>query len=181
MRIAEHKHTCLAQIVPIPYGGGVSAVKYTRWPAAVVLLTSLLLAGAFAVSAIHGTSSKAGSGGTPADMTRCETSIVTGHADTRTWFAYAEQLRAGGKPMPAADAYQRVLDKEPYHREARFWTAICLADSGNVPQLEAYMGRLVLSEAKLAVEVFHRRELAPYMTSPQISALLEQAKDQARD
>jgi hypothetical protein len=163
------------------YGDSMDAVKYARWPAALVLLTSLLFAGAYAINTRKGASSAMGTGGTPLDMAGSEKSIAAGHADSRTWFAYAEQLRADGKSKLAADAYLRVLEKEPYQREARFWVAVCLADSAHAPQLEAYMEQLALSEAKLAVEVFQRRELAPYMSLPRMSALFDQAKDQARD
>lgn len=159
----------------------MSTVKYARGPAALVLMASLALAGAYAMSGLRGASPDPAASGSSADVVGRERSIVAGRADAGTWFAYAEQLRAEGKPAMAADAYQRVLEKEPYHREARFWTAVCLAESANTQRLEKYMEKLVSGEAKLAVEIFQRRELAPHMSSPRMSALLEQARDQARD
>jgi hypothetical protein len=43
------------------------------------------------------------------------------------------------------------------------------------------MEQLTASEAKLAVEIMQRAELAPFMSSPRMAALREQALDQARD
>jgi alkyl sulfatase BDS1-like metallo-beta-lactamase superfamily hydrolase len=155
-------------------------VKHARLPAAGTLFAAALLAAVYALtsgwrdaSPALATASGQEAGG-PAAATRYGSSA-------RALLAHADQLRAEGSFGPAADAYCRVLDEEPYNREARFWTAICLAGAGDEARLEAFMDQLALSEAKLAVELFQRSELAPFADSPKMAALLEQARDQAKD
>ena len=156
-------------------------IKYTRWPAAVVFFASVLSVAAYAWASQGRGASSVGRDGGRQDSGACERSIAAGQADGRAWFAYAEQLRAEGKFRLAAEAYQRATEKEPYHRESRFWTAVCLATVGDVPRLQAFMEQLAASEAKLAVEIFQRGELAPYLQAPAMARLLQEARDQAKD
>jgi hypothetical protein len=142
-----------------------------------VLVATLSLSTVYGVAtAVRPTGSRApepAPAATPG-RTRAETSAAE-------WYVCAERLREQRDFAFAAEAYQRVLAAEPYHREALFWAAICLASADDHKAVAEFMERLVVSHAKLSVEIFDRPEFARYRNAPDMVALYQEARSQARD
>ncbi len=110
-----------------------------------------------------------------------QAAIASNPTDAGAWFNYGQRLRRDQKFGPAATAFRKVLEIEPYHREARIFAATTLAQAGERDELRAYMGELILSNAKMAVDLFDRPELQPYLADPHFLAMQKDARGQALD
>ncbi len=116
-----------------------------------------------------------------AERTRIERVIGTGRADAATWLEYAVLLRAAGQPGDAADACAAALAREPYNRGAMFERALALAENGAADALKKYLAELVVSDAKLAVDVFGTTAVSPFLRDAAFRRLLDDAHSQALD
>lgn len=93
----------------------------------------------------------------------------------------AEALRKELRYGEAAAAYAMVLEREPYHREARFQRAWCLAAAGEKEAFYGVMQDLVISEAKLSVDLFDATVARAWLSEPRFAALVREARSQAMD
>lgn len=107
--------------------------------------------------------------------------IAEGNTSSKLWLQYARALQSANEYSRAAEAFRLVLKNEPYHNEALFQRAICLAQAERPVQLKEYMSELVLTHAKLAEEVFEREELNKFCELPEFKELVQEAKSQALD
>jgi coproporphyrinogen III oxidase len=73
------------------------------------------------------------------------------------------------------------LETEPYHREARFYCALALAQSGNDDEFFAFMDDLTRNFAKMAADIFERREAAQYLSQPRFQQMRREAQNLAMD
>jgi tetratricopeptide (TPR) repeat protein len=140
---------------------------HPRLPAAAILAAFALLGGLYAAA--------------PALRRALAPRDAGSAAAAGTWFARAEALRAAGDPARAAEAYARVLEREPYHREARFRRAWCLAAAGDKEAFYAVMSELAVSDAKLAVDLFEAPVAKAWLAEPRFAELVKEARAQSLD
>lgn len=146
-----------------------------RTPAAAVLLLAVL-GGAYM---LLGGAVAPGQG--DMQLSDLERAIARSDADASAWFAYAAKLQGLNHYDSAALAYQRVLELEPYHRQAKLQAAIVLAQLGDAPRFLAYLSDLTLADPKLADDIFRRPETQAYLAQPAFSAMAREARSQAMD
>lgn len=149
--------------------------RYYRLPSLFVLL---IVVGAGALY-LHRYGRANGTGGQ--GLEALEKIIQKGKADKETWLSYAEALSAAGKFDRAAQAFKKVLEIEPSHRQAKVGCALSLAQAAKADDLYAYVKDLVFSEPKLAMDLLERPELSTYMSDARFEALQKEAKAQAMD
>jgi len=158
-------------------------VQYNRVPAMAVLGVALALCLFFGAGAAwRGVRPPPSpTGGADAALADLGRATASGRAGAETWFACGRQLYEQKRFGQAAEAFQRALELEPYHREAIFGQALALAGNGDEKALRAFLGGLVVSDAKLAVNLFARPELAGVAGKPEFRSLAEEARNQASD
>jgi tetratricopeptide (TPR) repeat protein len=112
-----------------------------------------------------------------------EKAIAGGENRPETWCAYAQRLTETSPPRfaQAALAYRKVLEKDPYHRQARVGCALALAQAWNADELHAFLRELIYSEPKLAVDLFDRPECRAYLAKERFVSLQKEARAQAMD
>jgi hypothetical protein len=148
--------------------------RHSRIPAILILVASIGLGYAYL--------RKARADARPAGgLEALEAKIQSGKADKKDWLDYAAALNDAKKYGQAAQAYKKVLELEPYHRQAKFEVALALANAGDKDGLAHFLRDLVYAEAKLAVDLFERREMKPYLEDPQFQGLQKEARAQAMD
>ena len=90
-------------------------------------------------------------------------------------------MRQARRFAHAAQAYRKALELEPYHREARFACALALALAGDDEDFYVFMRDLIFHDAKLAADLFERRECQACLAQPRFKALQQEARSQAMD
>lgn len=156
------------------------AMRYHKgrsWPAGCVLGGFLVACVSYAVVTVPDAPIL------PADqqLAELEQLVMAGNANVQTWREYGDALSAAGRASDAAAAYDRALKIDPYDRETWFACAMTLAESGDDELLESFLGELVIQDAKLAVEVFDRPEVRPYLSSVTFRDIAAEARCQALD
>lgn len=150
--------------------------RYPRTPAVIVLLLASALGAG--VMALSGTVTQGRSGVPLAELERA---IAHSDADATAWYAYAGKLEELRQFDHAAQAYQRVLELEPYHRQAKLHAALVLAQLGDAERYLAYLSNLTIADPKLAADIFARPESQGYLSQPRFAALAREARSQAMD
>ncbi len=110
-----------------------------------------------------------------------ENASASSKDDAATVFARAEGLRKDLRYGDAATAYAKVIEREPYRREARFHHAWCLAAAGEREAFYGVMQDLVISEAKLSVDLLDSPVAKVWLSEPRFAALVREAHAQAKD
>ncbi len=110
-----------------------------------------------------------------------ESASASSKDDAATVFARAEELRKNLRYREAATAYAKVIEREPYRREARFQHAWCLAAAGERDAFYGVMQDLVISEAKLSVDLLDSTVAKAWLSEPRFAALVREAHAQAMD
>jgi tetratricopeptide (TPR) repeat protein len=149
--------------------------RYRRWPSILVLLVAAGL-GTYYLRSL-----KAAGAGSGDSLEQLEKQIAQGHSDAKIWYSYAQRLTEAKRFEQASLAYRKVLDKEPSNRQAKFGCALSLAQAGNADEFYNYMHDLAYGEAKLAIEIFDRRECQPWLKDARFAGLQKEAKAQAMD
>ncbi|NQU09347.1 hypothetical protein HQ590_01030 [bacterium] len=114
-------------------------------------------------------------------LAKLEVAIAAAGSTAGDWFAYAETLWGRGQYADTVLACRAVLEREPYHRQARFRCGLALAAAGEAEEFHQYMRELTWSDAKLAVDLFARSEARPYLGDARLRALRREAQSQAMD
>jgi hypothetical protein len=151
-------------------------IQRSRKPAAAILLATVVAG----VVYVHST----GAASSPADgpaLAELEVAIANPDAPLETWLTYAQRLQQAGRFAHAAAAYQRVLETDPFCRVANFQCAVVLAKAGDPDAFYSFMANLLLSEPRLALEIFGRPEIQRYMGEERFQSLLAQARVQSMD
>jgi thioredoxin-like negative regulator of GroEL len=148
---------------------------YSRLPAATVLVVAIAL-GALYLRTYGRQNAQAN------ERPRLEALIASQKATAKDWLAYADLLCADKTPdyAAAAEAYRHVLDLEHYNDDARQGRAVCLAKAGKTDDLYAFLGDLVLSKPKLAVDLLEDK-IKQVRSEPRFEDLYKDAKAQAMD
>lgn len=151
-------------------------LKCSRKPAIVIVLLTLVAAAMliFDQSLLAGT-------GDDQELVQLQRAIADSNANADTWFRYAKKLQSMNRHQHAATAYIKVLEVEPTNRLARFNAAICLAKAQQVDEFFDFMKQMVLSDPKLAADLFERPEPQVFMTQARFQALAKEAQVQAMD
>jgi len=106
---------------------------------------------------------------------------VTKTDDSKVWMQYAQALDSLGRHQHAAQAYQAILQIEPYNNQARYQRALALARSGDEEAYFLYMQNLVLTYPQMATELFAQPEGQRFLTQERFRALAREARVQAVD
>ncbi len=157
-------------------------LQHPRIPALVALAVTLALGSFFFwLGSAKSNATPNFSASRQASIEQLELAIANSTADATTWFFYGERLRETGRFSHAAQAYRKVLETEPYHREARFHCALSLAQSGNGDEFFAFMDDVTRNFAKMAVDIFERREVAQYLSQQRFQEMRREAQNLAMD
>jgi len=106
---------------------------------------------------------------------------VTQTDDSKVWMQYARALDSLNRHQHAAQAYQRILQIEPYNNQARYQCALALARSNDEEAYFQYMQNLVLTYPQMATEIFAQSEGQHFLTQERFRALAREARVQAVD
>lgn len=98
-----------------------------------------------------------------------------------TWLKYAKTLEQASRFDHAAMAYRKVLEVEQHNRQARLSAATCLARARQADVLLAFVDESVRVDPKMAVDIFDRPEIQPYMSDPRMATLAKEAQFQSMD
>ena len=149
--------------------------RHNRIPALLILLLAACAGAAYLRQA-----NRAANRPRPA-LEVLEAKIKAGNADTKDWHDYAAVLDGAGKHAQAAQAYRKVLELEPFNRQVKIDYVVALANAGDKDGLAHYLKDLVYAEAKLALELFERKELKPYLAYAEFETFQKEARAQAMD
>jgi tetratricopeptide (TPR) repeat protein len=141
-----------------------------------VLLLTGLTGGAYLWAT--GTEGRTGHGQSLAEL---EQAIACPDATTDTWLRYAQCLEDARRYDHAAAAYQRVLESDPYGRVANLHCAAVLALAGDGDRLLAFLTKLTQLDPRLALDVFARPELRPFLKEARFDQAHKQAVVQSMD
>ena len=106
---------------------------------------------------------------------------VTQTDDSKVWMQYARALDSRGRHQHAAQAYQKILQLEPYNNQARYQCALALARSDDEEGYFRYMQNLVLTYPQMAAELFAQPEGQRFLTQDRFRVLAREARIQAVD
>lgn len=151
-------------------------IQRSRTPALVVLLLAVLLGGAYLW--VSGAESRAAPG---SSLTELEQAIASPDASTDTWLRYAQCLENDRRFDHAAAAFQRVLETDPYCRIANLHYAAALARAGDADRLLTFLTKLTQLDPRLALDVFARPELQPFLKQARFDQAHKQAVVQSMD
>src|SRR5688500_9410458 len=139
--------------------------RHNRIPALLILLLAACAGAAYLRQANR-------AAGKPREgLAALEAKIQSGSADKNDWLNYAIALNEAKQPGQAAQAYRKVLELEPYNRQVKIEYVVALANAGDKDGLANYLKDLVYAEAKLALELFDRKEVKPYLADAQFESL----------
>jgi tetratricopeptide (TPR) repeat protein len=155
---------------------GETMTQHARKPAlaALVLTLALGIAGLSATGALRSGTERS------TDLATLERQIA-GHPDADTWDAYGDALRAAGRYGQAADAYQRALKLDPARRATKINIGLALAQAKDADGFFQYVSRLTMTDAKVAVNLLEKSELAPLQGDPRFTMARTTAQGQAVD
>jgi cytochrome c-type biogenesis protein CcmH/NrfG len=150
-----------------------------RIPAAILAAAVAASAGVFWVDA---RARRQAEGGDPAArLAALQRAAAEPGAGAATWRDFGRALQAAGRHGHAAQAYRRAIALDPYASEPRIGLAVALAADGDREALFAHLGELLLTDARLALQVFSRPAIARYAEDPRYAEGLAEARSQAVD
>ena len=145
--------------------------RHARIPAITIILTSCVLC--LVLGFIF-------TGDTKVDFDELE-KAVTKTDDSKVWMQYALALSSLGRHQHAAQAYQEILQKQPYNNQARYQCALALARSNDEDAYFRYMQNLVLTYPQMATGLFTQPECQRFLTQDRFRVLAREARVQAVD
>jgi cytochrome c-type biogenesis protein CcmH/NrfG len=158
--------------------------RYPRKPAVIVLLVSAVLGVVYVIAWSRVEAyyrDKNGGKSVEAIEKKIAEEKAKGTVSAVTWLAYGEALMDAKNFDKAAVAFKKVMELDPKQQEAKFKRGIALAQSGAADLFYQFQEDLVLSEPKLAYDVFQRTEAQKYLVEERFSYLAKEAKNQAMD
>jgi hypothetical protein len=120
-------------------------------------------------------------GGSDAELVKLQQKIAQPDAKSADWLRYADKLQRVGQLARAGAAYQRVLEGDPYNREARLSGALCLARAGNGDAFYGFMKSTLLVDPKLTLNILGRPEAGGYLGEERFVILQKDAVAQSLD
>jgi len=122
--------------------------RYSRKPAAFILLAACLLAGVWA-----GRRAMVRAQAPMPSLRQLELAVTSAEASPTLWLAYAQRLQEAGRFAHAVAAYRKVLDEDPISRPARVGCAVALASDSQLPALRTFLVDLLNHDPALTLEV----------------------------
>jgi hypothetical protein len=152
--------------------------QHSRKPALLILAVLLGCGGAIVWKSGNASASGAGTNSVLASL---EVKIAGGSATRETWLTYGDCLMDASRFSPAAAAYHKVLDLEPFNRPARIGYALALVRGNDVDGLYSFLHQLAVQDPKLTINLLERREWQGVAQQPRFLGLYQEAKAQAAD
>jgi hypothetical protein len=149
-------------------------MQYSRKPALLILV--LLLAGGAPLFWKSANATAASSA-----LMQFERKIAAGSATRETWLSYGDCLMDASRFAPAAAAYHKVLDIEPFNRQGRIGYALALARANDSDALYLFLHQLAVQDPKLTIQLLERREFQGIAGQPPFPTVYQEAKAQAAD
>jgi tetratricopeptide (TPR) repeat protein len=150
-------------------------IRRSRIPALIALLIVFAAGIFFLRTATKDASAQA------AELTRLQLIIARPDAKPGDWFEYARHLRDAEQYTRAVAAYQRVLEIDPYHHDARLQCACCYGLLGNPDDLLRFMKSSLLVDPKLTLNLYERPEIASFINDSRFKSLKNDAIAQSMD
>lgn len=145
-------------------------------PAAVVLAVCLTVAAGYL--AATRTEARVAAGPSLAQL---EVAIADPDAGGDTWLRYAQRLAECRRYAHAAQAFQKVLERDPSSRAANLQCAAAMARSGDAEAFYTFAHDLLKIDPRLAQDVLLQTESQPYLREARYGELLTQARIQSMD
>jgi tetratricopeptide (TPR) repeat protein len=150
-------------------------IQRPRIPAIATLLL-VLTAGVFFLYGLRKTS-----GATDAQLAELQHAVAAPDATPATWMRYAGMLQELGQHSRAAIAYRRVLEADPYNRDARLNCALCLARMSNADECFNFLRATLLLDPRLTLHILGRPEVATFLAEGRFQTLKKDAVAQSLD
>jgi hypothetical protein len=152
--------------------------RHSRKPPGIILGTALGIALVYLAS---GAGVGPGTSRSSWTLSQLEAAIVEAGTKSEIWKLYAGQLTQHNRHADAALAYKRVLELEPYDRQAMLQCALALAAAKNNDELYVFVSHLVVTEPKVAVDILERPQFGPCLSEGRFQSLQIEARNQAMD
>jgi tetratricopeptide (TPR) repeat protein len=120
-------------------------------------------------------------GGVDADLAKLQRAVAQPDAKPADWLRFADKLQQTGRFAQAGVAYQRVLENDPYNREARLHCAASLAQAGNGDVFYGFLRSTLLVDPKLTLNILGRPEVGGYLGEQRFQVLQKDAVAQSLD
>jgi hypothetical protein len=120
-------------------------------------------------------------GVTDAQLAELQHAVAAPDAPPATRLRYAEKLQQLGQFSRAAVAYRRVLDGDPYNRDARLQCALSLARLGTPEEVFSFLRATLLLDPRLTLHILGRPEVGTYLADARFQALRKEAVAQSLD
>jgi tetratricopeptide (TPR) repeat protein len=121
------------------------------------------------------------SGATDAQLAELQHAVAAPNATATTWMQYAGKLQELGQYPRAAIAYRRVLEGDPYNRDARLNCALCLAKIGNADECFTFLRATLLLDPRLTLHILGRPEVGGFLADARWQTLKKDAVAQSLD
>lgn len=149
-------------------------IQRPRIPAIATLLL-VLAAGTFFLMGMRK------SGVTDAQLAQLQHAVAAPDATPATWLRYADKLQESGQFPRAAIAYRRVLESDPYNKDARLQCALSLAKAGSADDTFSFLKATLLLDPRLTLNILGRPEVATFLAEARFQSLKKDAIAQSLD
>jgi len=150
--------------------------RIPQTPAATILTLALLAIAAYVAFTARAARTTEGP-----SLEQLELAIANPDAGSDTWMLYAQRLLQEKRYTHAAAAFQRVLENDPYSREANLGAASALALTKDRDALHAFLAHLLVIEPRLLLDFLGRPEAAPFMSEERFKLLHARSHAQSLD
>ena len=151
-------------------------IQASRKPATAILLAALVAVVAYVALTARAARSTEGP-----SLDQLEIAIANPDAASDTWMLYAQKLLQEKRFAHAAAAFQRVIETDPYSREANLGAASALALSRDSEALHTFLTHLLVVEPRLLLDFLDRPEAAPFMSEERFKLLQSRSHAQSLD
>jgi tetratricopeptide (TPR) repeat protein len=143
--------------------------------------TAVLLAAFAAIAAYVALTARAARSTDGPSLEQLEIAIANPDAGSDTWMLYAQRLLQEKRFAHAAAAFQRVLETDPYSREANLGAASALALTRDSEALHTFLSHMLVVEPRLLLDFLGRPEAAPFMSEERFKLLQARSHAQSLD
>lgn len=157
-----------------------SMFRYRRLPAALILCAFFGVGGFVVLSRAH--AARAAGAGEKAHWSLEQLEVAIASADDpQVWRFYGDRLVEQKHFRHAVSAYKKALDGDPGNADVRFRCGLALASCGADDELYGYLKDLVLSDPRMAENVFGSPECGEALADARFKSLAREAHLQAMD
>jgi tetratricopeptide (TPR) repeat protein len=150
-------------------------IQRSRLPAIAILLIVLVTGVLFLGATRRATSAD------ESQLRELQLAIAQPDAKPATWMLYADKLQQLHQYPRAVLAYHRILETDPYNRQARLQCANCILALNKADDLYSFLHATILVDPKLALNIFGRSDVSPYLAETRFQNLKAEAIAQSMD